>query len=116
MRRKMRNAGSGAFDQRVTVRRVTRTPDGYGGATEAWADIGTVWAECLQISGDESAVGDAKRAVSRYRFTSRNAGVWAGLTASDRLSWGGMVFDIRHAPDVARALDRVIEAETGAVQ
>jgi len=27
-----------------------------------------------------------------------------------------MVVDIRHAPDVARALDRVIEAETGAVQ
>lgn len=38
---------------KITIQRKTRTDDGAGGFTEAWADIATVWAAWSSGSGSE---------------------------------------------------------------
>lgn len=47
---------AGAKDQPITLQRNTRTPDGAGGSTQAWADftdVPNVWANVTAKSGRE---------------------------------------------------------------
>jgi len=38
---------------RVTLQRVTRTADGEGGFTKAWADVGTYWAAVNPVKAEQ---------------------------------------------------------------
>ncbi|MDW3204573.1 MAG: phage head closure protein [Alphaproteobacteria bacterium] len=110
MRQKMR---AGSLDQRVAVQRETRVADGYGGAAVSWSTQATVWARVEAVRGQERVIADQDRGVVGYRITARNAGVWAGVTAADRLVWAGVVLNVRGAPAAGRAAYRTIEAESG---
>ena len=41
----MKHYGKGEFDRKISLQDRTVTTDGYGGRSEAWAEIGQVWAK-----------------------------------------------------------------------
>jgi head-tail adaptor len=110
--------GAGDRTELVTVERYASTPDGAGGATRVWAEIGRLWAEVTWIGGAEASRQDAPRASSKYRFTVLSAAAEAlAIGTEDRLVWNGERFNIRERP---RRLPRLphteIVAETGVTQ
>ena len=52
---------------------VVRVADGSGGFTEAWATLGTLWAEIVPGSGRDVAGEEAFFATVPYRITVRGA-------------------------------------------
>jgi len=102
---------AGALDQRVTFRRLTRTSDGGGGVTEAWADLATVWAAVAFKSAreglDEGRVSAAQTTV--FEVYNRS-----DITELDRIRWDGVDYNIRairrYGP---RRLMMWIDAERG---
>lgn len=44
---------AGRMRKRVTIQRLERTDDGYGGIVETWVDVATVWAAVEPLTGRE---------------------------------------------------------------
>ena len=99
------------LDQRVTIRREVRTPDGMGGSTLSWVDVGKpVWAKVRPMSGSEREHSDKLNAQSNYIIVIRYR---SDLMESDILVWKDTEFNIRFPKDVPRSRFLVIEAEKG---
>lgn len=105
---------AGALDQLVTFQRFTRTADGGGGFTEAWADLplnATVWANARAKSGRESMTDGQTAATFVVVFTVYNRD---DVTELDRIVWEGVNYNIRGIlREGGRALMLKIEAERG---
>lgn len=83
----------------IVFERETRTPDGGGGASSSWDEIGQAWADVTWIGGSETQRQGAVRETVRYRFTVLSAAVVAlGITVADRIRWNGELFNIRETP------------------
>lgn len=100
---------AGMLQSRITIERKTRTADGMGGATEAWASQATPWAMWRALSGRElyqaqrimptvtvKAVirfrGDAYGAPfytpgDRVKYRNREYAVSAVIDPDDRQEW-----------------------------
>jgi head-tail adaptor len=82
---------AGAMDQRVTLRRLARTPDGGGGVTEAWADLATVWA-AVSFKGAREGLDEGRVNASQmttFEIYARD------VTELDGLVWNGDFYNIR---------------------
>ncbi|ARC87136.1 phage head closure protein [Rhodovulum sp. MB263] len=89
-----------ALDQRVTIERVSRAPDGMGGATETWAPIATVWAQILPVRGTEKWEAMRVSPEARMKVRIHWQGDAAGqpfCTPADRLVWRGRTYNIDSA-------------------
>lgn len=104
----------GKMTERITFQVATRTPDGGGGFTDAWANIPstpTVWAEVVAKAGKEGLVSDRITATMVTLFHIRNR---ADLDETMRIAWRGSNYNIRgirrsgHSPGYL-----TIEAERG---
>lgn len=51
----------GEFRDRVAVKRLTKTADGYGGFTSTQSTVATVWAKLQFTDGDMSFVNDKRQ-------------------------------------------------------
>lgn len=104
----------GRMDQRITLQRLARTADGYGGFTDAWADYATnpqVWAAVTAKAGRESMVDGRMAAQFTVLFEIYNR---TDIDPRDRIVWQGVTYNIRGIRDEGgRALRLVIEAERG---
>lgn len=92
-----RGVTGSALDQRVTIQRLARTSDGMGGFTEAWSDIGAVWAQILPLRGAEKWEAMRVSPDSRMKARIRWRGDAAGqpyYTPADRLVWRGRAYNI----------------------
>lgn len=76
----------------ITFEAETRTPDGYAGGTQAWAEVRQAWAfaEPLFV-GEREQIG-AVRNVVQYRFTIYRQD---GLTEQMRIRWNGATHTIK---------------------
>jgi head-tail adaptor len=76
---------------------VVRTPDGAGGFTEAWASLGTLWAEVLPGSGGDSLGEERLLSAVPYRITVRGAPAGSGSRpqAGQRFREGARLFLIQ---------------------
>ncbi|MGK7753776.1 phage head closure protein [Roseovarius sp. C03] len=106
----------GRLDQKITLQRATRTPDGGGGKVVSWADLPEdprPFAKVELRGSDETDRASGAVARQRARFTIRAR---SDIKATDRILWGGYVWNI-HATGrpVARARYQVIEAISGEV-
>ena len=110
--------GAGLRDQRVTVERLTETPDGGGGVSRAWTVLGSLWVAAKWVGGSEQPARGAVREVVRYRFTADAGSAEAlGITAADRIIWRGEPYNIRERPRrQATTRDLDIYAESGVTQ
>ena len=43
---------SGKLNSKITIKRLEKTPDGFGGFTSTLSDVATVWCDIKQLSGD----------------------------------------------------------------
>lgn len=100
---------TGDLRSKITIQRKTRVADGAGGATEAWADVATVWAKWEPLRGSEmwraqrisplvqikAAIrfrGDANGApyysiADRVLYRGRYHSVVAAIDPDDRQQW-----------------------------
>ena len=108
---------AGTLDQQITLQRFTRTPDGGGGFTEAWADFvtdATPWANVKAKGGREGMTEGRTTATFVVVFTIYNR---ADVTELDRIMWGGIAYNIRGIlREGGRQLMLKIEAERGVNQ
>lgn len=107
-------ANAGALDQRVQFQAQTETPDGMGGATQAWGAItpnADVWAKVRTKTPREGQSEEKIAASATVEFTIRNR---SDITEKHAILWQGRLHNIRairdHGP---RDLYLVIEAESG---
>ena len=79
--------------------RKTRTSDGAGGFTEAWANIAGAATRCQfkALSGGERWQAQRAEATTRNRIVCR---YFSGLVESDRVSIGGRIYNVRFINNV----------------
>ena len=94
---------AGARDRRITLQRRGGLTDAFGHEVESWAYLGTVWAERFDISDAERWRAAEVAAVVSTRFRVLRSSLTAGLTAKDRITSEGMVFDIQGIKQIGRA-------------
>jgi SPP1 family predicted phage head-tail adaptor len=90
---------AGLLDRRITIERATTTRDSYGQTIYTWHPLANVSAQVLAQSGKEFFAAAQLQASQRVLFRFR----WIGaLTALDRVSYGGRVFDIQFVRELGR--------------
>jgi len=57
--------------QRIIVKRLTKTADGYGGWTSTKAIVGTYWCQAKEVSGDISAKNGIRLKETQVELTLR---------------------------------------------
>jgi head-tail adaptor len=105
---------AGGMDQRITFRRLTRTPDGGGGITEAWTNFpanAVVWAK---VSFKAAREGLDQGRMNASQMTTFEVYTRADVTELDGLLWNGEFYNIRTVRRYGeRPLLMWIDAERG---
>lgn len=85
------------LNRTLVLEEVQRTPDGAGGFTEAWAALGTLYAEVLPGSGSDALGEERMLSAVPYRITVRGAPLGAASRprAGQRFREGGRLFLIQ---------------------
>lgn len=83
--------------QRVTLQRLTETPDAFSQAQPTWTDVGTFWAKVKGASGKEVAIARQLQAQVTHSVTMRYIGV---ITPADRFLYAGRLLNITEAINV----------------
>ncbi|GAA6179035.1 MULTISPECIES: head-tail adaptor protein [unclassified Shimia] len=84
------------LSRQLVLERAVTAPDGAGGFTHSWEELGTVWAEMRARSGRERDGGDLSLSSAKYKITVRAApvGTTARPTPDCRFREGARVFAI----------------------
>jgi SPP1 family predicted phage head-tail adaptor len=102
------------MDQQITLRSLTRTSDGAGGVTEAWADFttdATVWAAVTFKSAAEGLQEGRTNATQMTNFEIYNR---SDVSELDALIWEGETYNIRAIRRYgSRPLTMWLDAERG---
>ena len=105
---------SGHMDQQITLRTLTRTADGAGGVTEAWADFAddaTVWA-AVTFKGASEGLQEGR--VNASQVTNFEIYTRSDVTELDALIWEGETYNIRAIRRYgSRPLTMWLDAERG---
>jgi SPP1 family predicted phage head-tail adaptor len=95
----------GALRRRLILEAPVATPDGLGGATQAYATVAALWAQVEWMSGDERWRAGRPEQFATHRVTLR----WrAGLDAGQRLRDGARIYEIRAVDDPDGSRRRLI--------
>lgn len=107
-------ARPGQLNERITFQGQTRTPDGAGGTTLAYADIAdtpTVWADVFAIRSTETDTEGRLNAAGLYKFTVRHR---SDIDETNQIVWRSETYNIRNVRRTAgRDMYLIIEAERG---
>lgn len=104
----------GGMDQRITLQRIVRTPDGAGGELDSWQDYRLnpcVWAKVIAKAGREG-ISDGRMVASFVVLFE----IWnrQDIDERDRIVWNGVTYNIRGLrQEGGRRPTLVIEAERG---
>lgn len=82
---------AGELRHRLVLEERVATPDGLGGETESWLEIGRPWGRIEPASGAERLVGDQLEARVTHNITVRYR---AGVTPAHRLRMDTRVFEV----------------------
>lgn len=105
--------GAGKLDRRITLQRKAVTNTGLG-VTEAWANLGTIWASRKDVSDGEKMAAGGVMATLAARFVVRSSDLTRGLTPKDALIDGGKTFQIAGIKELDRRGFLEITAEARA--
>jgi SPP1 family predicted phage head-tail adaptor len=110
-------AGAGQMDQRITLQRLVKAPDGAGGYAESWADYAMnprPWANVIAKAGRENMTEGRIAAQFTVLFEIYNR---SDVIETDRILWDGVAYNIRGIRREGMRDQRlVIEAERGVTQ
>lgn len=87
---------AGSLRDRITVRRLTDTPNGRGGFSRGWSTvIADLPAEVLGQSGREELIANTFQGVASFKITVRYRN---DLRATDQVLWNGLELNIVAPP------------------
>lgn len=90
---------AGRLDRRVSILALTEGQDDYGGVTEIWSPLTSVWARWLPGAGSERFAAASTYAETQGRFHIR----WrSDITPQHRVAWDGKEFDILDVVEIGR--------------
>jgi SPP1 family predicted phage head-tail adaptor len=93
----------GKLDRRIQFQRYTFADDGFT-STPTWANHGgKVWSSKTDVSDGEKLRADQVAANLTARFVVRHSSFTAGLTAKDRITYKGEVFEIYGIKEIGRS-------------
>ena len=95
----------GQMDRRIVIERATLTTNTYGERAESWGTYATVWAEISYKfgSGTESIQSDQILTKQPVSFIIRYSATTSGITPTDRVSYGGDLYQIEALQEIGRA-------------
>lgn len=98
----------GKRNRRVTIQTLTVTQDSHGGQVKTWADVVTVDAEVVPLSGREliAAAQVMPQAQVKFRMNYRSS-----LDEKARLVYDGKDYDILHIAELGRRVGMEILAK-----
>ena len=94
---------AGKLTAEIVIERNTKTPDGAGGNTDAWATIDTVWAMWRGLGGSERwaamrvSTSNRFKAVVPFRDDGNGAPYYSG---KDRIKYNGRTYAIEYVMDM----------------
>lgn len=93
---------AGDLRHRVTFQVRSAIQDSFGGQSESWSDVATVWADVLPLSGRELMSAQAVNVELSHKVTIRYQAQFAGpkAVAAMRIAYGDRIFNIHSALDV----------------
>ncbi|MDO1581556.1 phage head closure protein [Rhizobium oryzicola] len=86
----------GALTARLTREAPLDAPDGQGGATLTWSEVGRHWARIEPVSQTPSELASADRVLLHHRVWLGKA---EGITAGQRFRKGGRILTIKAVRD-----------------
>lgn len=87
----------GDLRDRVTIQNFIRTPDEYGGYTETWQDIATVWANIKPLRGREFFQAQQIQSEVTHKITIRYTDI---VKPTSRIKYNNRIFEIKSIIDV----------------
>lgn len=102
--------GAGSLDRRVTVTQIGATNTGTGW-TETTATLGNFWASRRDVSDGEKAAAGTIIGTLVSRFVVRSSTLTRQIKPKDRLTEGGLAFEIVGIKEVGRREFLEITAE-----
>lgn len=102
---------AGSLRHQITIQAKSIGTDTYGGPTETWADVATVWAAVEPLSGRELTNAQAVYAETTTKITMRYR---AGVIQATRIMFGGRYYNIQAIVDTEqRHRELIIMASEG---
>lgn len=95
---------AGRLNKRVILQTVTPTRDTGGGATEAWADTATLWAEIEELSGSEQFDAQQVASTLTHRVTLR----YRAVTPQQRIKYGSRILRIESVANPGQRNESVV--------
>lgn len=86
--------GSGRMNRRATIQRATVTRNSFNEEVETWGTLASVWIDRRDVSAAESFRAQEVGAQIGTRFTIRYSSDVADLNPRDRLTYGGLTYQI----------------------
>ncbi len=86
---------AGKLDRQIVILSYTETTDNFGGISETYVPLATVWAEVLPLRGIEKFAAQQANSETITKFRIRYR---ADVSARDRISWKGREYDITGVP------------------
>lgn len=93
---------AGLRDRRITIERKTATQNTYGEEIVTWAELTTVWAQVLPVTGRESYTEDQFQSFADTKFNVLYSNTTRTLTTEDRVQYRGRTFDIVSVNEIGR--------------
>lgn len=92
---------AGALDRRITITRETVTNTGTG-LVRDWSGYTTVWASRKDASDGEKAAAGTVQSTVVSRFIVRSSTLSRGIRPKDRLTTGGLTYEITGIKEIGR--------------
>jgi SPP1 family predicted phage head-tail adaptor len=102
--------GAGSLDRRITIQRATEgAQDGFGHPAMTWVSLTTVWASRADVSDGERVAAGQRDTSLMSRFVIRSSAIARTVTAIDRISYDGAIWQIKGVKETGAGRLRFIE-------
>ncbi len=97
---------AGKLDRRIRIERATAVDDGYQTRPGAWAELATVWAQFIPMSGKEAREQLGREATMPASFRIRWSSRTADVSPADRVRYpageAGRIYEIKAVNEIGR--------------
>lgn len=87
----MADLDAGVLNKRITLQEHTETPDGEGGFTESWSDVGTYWANVKPLSARQVFQYRSSNVIATHVIKVR---AQVPVEEDNRILYGSRVFEV----------------------
>ena len=101
--------GAGKLDRRIVIERATQAQDAAGQPIDTWSTFVTIWASRMDMSDGERFQSNQELNTRVTRFKVRHSSDTKTVTAMDRISYEGDIYDILGVKEASEGRKRFIE-------